>query len=86
VKWNFGGSKYSSGTKSESVGAGFRDSIVTTKFDFKGKSAASAIWEEILETATSDFKPPPGFPRSIAESNGQQISLPLTAEFAAPSK
>jgi hypothetical protein len=87
--WNYGNSKYKTGRKMEHVGPGFgpnTPTIVTTNFDFQGRSADAAIWDEILETAAGGLGPPAALPRALLEANGQPLALPLQAEFQVPAK
>jgi hypothetical protein len=89
ANWNYGNSKYKTGRKMEHVGPGFgpgTGDIVTTNFDFQGRSADAAIWDEILETAAAGLGPPPALPRALLEANGQPVALPLQAEFQVPPK
>jgi hypothetical protein len=60
--------------------------ITTTNFDFRGRSADAAIWDEILETVAAGPGPPDGLPRAMVEANGQPVALPLQAEFQVPAK
>jgi hypothetical protein len=88
--WNYGASKYKTGRKVEHIGPGFGpnaiNSIVTTNFDFQGRNADAAIWDEILETSAAGLSPPPALPRALLETNGQPLALPLQAEFQVPTK
>jgi hypothetical protein len=87
--WNYGASKYTTGRKMEHVGPGFgpgSGSIITTNFDFQGRDAGAAIWDEILETAAVNLAPPGAMPRALLEANGQRLPLPLQAEFQVPAK
>jgi hypothetical protein len=84
--WNYGGSKYRSGRKVEAVGPGFQDRIMVTNFDFGGRDAVAAIWDEIIETAADELGPPPAMPRALLEANGQRSALPVRAEFQVPAK
>jgi hypothetical protein len=84
TKWIFGGSKFKTKQTSSSFGPGFKNSVVTRHFDFKGQPAGVAIWDEILERITAEMAVPPAMPRALLGAGGQSIALPLQAEFTVP--
>jgi hypothetical protein len=84
TKWIFGGSKYQSGRKSASIPGDWKSHVIVTNFDFGGRSAGSAIWEEILERIGAEIGPPPAMPRALLGADGQAVALPLQAEFTVP--